>query len=187
MAKIFIDRGHGGIDTGASSILGFSESVMNIVLSLPLSDRLSVFHDVKFSPEPMPGTKLSLQDRCALANNWPADLFLSIHCNSADNHEAHGIEVFTSPGQTRADALATRIIQEFEALEMTVRKDFEDGDADKEEPFYVLRHTKMPAVLIEFGFLSNAGDSRDLQSPSMRSLMARAVSRAVESSIRIVD
>ena len=89
------------------------------------------------------------------------DLFLSLHCNAATNPQAHGFEVWTSPGQRESDRVAEEIIQGFQAAfpYNKIRKDLADGDSDKEARFRVLVGTVGPAVLVEFGFLTNPEES----------------------------
>lgn len=99
---------------------------------------------------------VDLGTRAKLANAFDTDLFISLHFNAAESHEAEGYEVWTSPSQTNSDKFATFL---FPILGQYVpgpgRKDLSDGDTDKESKFSVLVNTWAPAVLIEFGFLSH--------------------------------
>ena len=60
-----------------------------------------------------------------------------------------------------------------------MRFDYDDGDADKESRFHVLRRTEMPAVLVEMAFLSNFGEEIWLTSPRWQARMAAALAEAV--------
>jgi len=84
-------------------------------------------------------------------------LYISIHGNAADNSAANGFEVFTSPGQSLSDTIATIIYGKAETSKLykKMRKDFSDMDVDKEADFYVIKKTKMPAILTENGFYTN--------------------------------
>ena len=107
-----------------------------------------------------------LAERCRRANEHKASeaILISIHCNAAGNGsdwmQARGWEAWTSVGKTKADKLATYL---YEAAEeclpgMKIRKDMSDGDPDKESQFYILKHTKCPAVLTENLFQDNRED-----------------------------
>ena len=74
--------------------------------------------------------------------------------------QARGWEAWTSVGQTKADKLATCLYESAERYlpGMKMRKDMTDGDPDKESGFYILKHTKCPAVLTENLFQDNRED-----------------------------
>lgn len=89
-------------------------------------------------------------------------VYISVHSDAYGNGSKwtspSGISVYTSLGQTASDPIADLVLQEFICnFEDSVkwRLDFSDGDRDKEAHFYVLRKTRMPAILIECGFHTN--------------------------------
>lgn len=122
-----------------------------------------------------------LAARAAESDLWDADCFISIHCNGFDISTANGFEVFTTPGVTWADGLATKIIHEmqFALPTMWLRVDMSDGDPDKEAEFAVLRRTHAPAVLIELGFLTNEEDVIKLLSPGVPRKVAHHIAKAI--------
>ncbi len=79
---------------------------------------------------------------------------MSVHANAGGGR---GWEVWTSPGQTESDVIATVVAEEFVKMFRghNLRKDTTDGDIDKESKFYVLVKTKMPAILTENFFMDN--------------------------------
>jgi N-acetylmuramoyl-L-alanine amidase len=81
-------------------------------------------------------------------------LYVSVHANAGGGR---GIEVFTSPGETRSDRYASIFYEQYKVTFPGVRgrTDFSDGDPDKEARFYVLTKTSMPAVLTESFFMDN--------------------------------
>ena len=109
---------------------------------------------------------------CDCANQWPADIFLSIHCNSAGSTSAQGTETLVHNLGGRAERLADCIQRQIVDSLGTVDRGL------KERPgLTVLRATDMPAVLVELGFISNEGDEallRDRQDD-----FARAIARGV--------
>ncbi len=178
-ALVVVDPGHGGADPGAVNG-NVEEAELNLDLALEFMLEARSSFDVILTRKV--DKEVSLAARVAIANAQEADAFLSFHCNAAENKNAHGFEVWTTPGETAADALATSI---FKALGkafplMYGRQDTDDGDPDKEKNFYVLRNTKAPAVLIEFGFLSNDEEAAFLCDALNQFVMVEAVISAVK-------
>lgn len=94
-------------------------------------------------------------------------VYVSIHVNGMGSdgqwHDARGWSVWTSPGKTKGDALATEIWKVADATfpkdhRHVVRADWSDGDPDFEAGLYVLRKTLCPAVLTENFFQDNRED-----------------------------
>lgn len=186
MAKICIDPGHAGgkTDPGAvNPITGLQEADVNLTVSKLIKQYLeAVGYQVLLTrtQREQPETN-SLSYRCNLANNWGADLVVSIHCNSATSTQANGTEIYTTLGKTQADRLATCIINQVTSTfpDLKLRADWDDGDPDKEQNFYILRYTDAPAVLLEMAFISNMDEAAKLADPSWQNEMARAVARGV--------
>ena len=91
-------------------------------------------------------------------------IYVSLHVNAAGNGEwmkARGWSIYTSPGKTKSDVLATCIwnaAKNYFGDSTTMRSDWSDGDPDYEANFYVLTKTKCSAVLIENLFMDNQRD-----------------------------
>ncbi len=164
--KVLIDNGHGSNTLGKRSPDGRLREyayAREIALRLEMELRkygIDVERIVKEEVD------VPLAERCRRANEHKASeaILISIHCNAAGNGsdwmQARGWEAWTSVGKTKADKLATYL---YEAAEeclpgMKIRKDMSDGDPDKESQFYILKHTKCPAVLTENLFQDNRED-----------------------------
>ncbi|MDH5541955.1 MAG: N-acetylmuramoyl-L-alanine amidase [Nitrospinota bacterium] len=150
--KICIDPGHGGSALGAVGPGGTFEKDINLSVALYLSMGLRAFgHTVELTRSD--DSTVSLQERCAIANDFSADLFLSIHCNANEDRTVTGIECYTTKGETESDRWA-ELIKASLMEHFPGHKDFA-GKGLSEENFYVLKHTRMPAVLVELEFISN--------------------------------
>lgn len=182
--RIIIDPGHGGPDSGAVGPSGLKEKDVNLAVTKRLAEYLSPVAEVKLTrtDDRRLGAdeNADLQARVAIAEQFRADIFISIHCNSGAS-TANGMEAFTTPGQGSADPIAEEIIRawEKEFPGMKVRKDLTDGDSDKEAKFYVIRNTTMPAVLVELAFISNPAEEKLLRDPTWQDRAARAIAQGI--------
>ena len=162
--KIYINAGHGGTDCGA---VGFGLNERDLVADIGkrVSSYLrAVGYDVKFFQYD------GLQTICDDANAFGADLFVSIHCNAA-NGSAHGTETFWSGFSETSHRLAIAIQNQLlNSLPVTNR-------GVKSSGFYVLKHTNMPAVLVETAFIDNAEDNQLLRERADD--FARAIARGI--------
>jgi len=91
-----------------------------------------------------------------------------------------GISIYTSRGQTGADAVATSVHRSFAAyapqIGMSMRHgEWADGDVDYEAGFWMLKKTVMPAVLGEHGFHTNLADAQVLNIPEGQLVIANSV------------
>ena len=111
--------------------------------------------------------------RAETANQWNADLFISIHCNSAARIEADGTETYYYPGSRWGEQLA-RCIQ-FRITDALLTEDRGVKAAD----FQVLRETVCPAVLVECGFISNPIDRAMLTDPLEQWRIAAAIAEGL--------
>ena len=180
--RIVIDPGHAGrnVDPGAvNQSTGLQEADVALLVSkLVESQLLAAGHEVKLTRTEWEQAETDdLDYRTSLANDWGAELFVSIHCNSAVSPNAAGYEVWTSPGDTEGDALATCIYAQIaiEFPDRTGRADYSDGDPDKESRFYVLVHTDAPACLVEMAFISNDEEAALLSDVAWQTRYARAI------------
>lgn len=181
--KIMVDAGHGGTDPGARGPAGSREGDVNLAVSLKLRDKLEALGaDVRMTRETDTNVgkvgipqREELKARADLANEWPAEVFVSVHSNSAANPAAHGTETYHS----RQSSLASRQLAAAVNTEMVAATGFRNRGV-KAANFYVIKNTTMPGVLVETGFISNAVEEAHLVDPEMQDKMAEAVSRGVE-------
>lgn len=107
---------------------------------------------------------------CDAANDSGADIFVSIHCNAFDEN-AHGTEVYSygpGTGEKLADYILLQITQSLGTADRGVK--YQPG-------YIVLRHTSMPAVLVETAFIDNDEDEKLLR--NHQDEFARAIARGI--------
>lgn len=165
MSLTMIDPGHGGNDPGAVAN-GLKEKELNLLIAAGLYSLLQKAQlEARFTRAD--DRLVSLKARCEMANNLKAGLFISIHCNASTEAGAKGIEVFHSPGSEAGQSLAGSIYDALAALGRQMR-------GVKAEGFYVLRHTLMPACLVECGFITNPEEALWLKTHTSESAQAIA-------------
>ena len=156
MNKIVIDAGHGGSNIGASAN-GFIEKHETLKIALRLKDKFDCNdYDVKMirtTDEFVANSK-----RAQIANQFGADLYVSLHYNGASNPEAYGTETLYYAGSNQGEKAAATVHEEL--LNKLMLK---DRGLKGRTDLVVLRNTSMPAILIEPLFLSNACDARILR------------------------
>lgn len=177
--RIWIDAGHGGNDPGCIGPTGLREAPLALSVALRLERLLRAGgHIVGLTRTEDKFVDLATRSR--LANAFDSDIVLSLHFNAATNPKADGYEVWTSPGQTESDRLATAI---FPCIGASVpgpaRKDVSDGDPDKESKFYINVHTRAPSVLVEFGFISNPETEREFMKIGTADRLALAIAHGI--------
>ncbi len=179
--KYAIDAGHGGADPGAIGLKGLRESSV----ALDIAQRAGAIlkakgHEVIQTRED--DRFVSLETRAAIANHARVDALVSIHCNAAMSREAHGIEVWTTKGQTKADPLADEILVSMGSAfpRANLRRDLLDGDGDREANYAVLRLTSAPAALVEVGFISHPETEEAMRLPGWRRCAAEAIAAGIE-------
>jgi len=184
--KIIIDPGHAGrtVDPGAvNAAAGLQEADIALIVSRRVESHLiAAGYEVKLTRTDWEQAETDdLSYRTALANDWGADVFVSIHCNSAGSPSAEGYEVWTSPADTEGDALATCIYAQIaiEFPDRAGRSDYSDGDPDKESRFYVLVYTNAPACLVEMAFISNAEEAILLADAAWQDRYAKAIAKGI--------
>lgn len=151
MVRLCFDYGHGGKDPGAM-YKGRKESDDNLSIGTEVAKRLRIF-GVEVDEIRTIDVSISLNERCIFANSGEYDYFVSFHRNAFKPEVATGVETFVyTSGSLKARQLAKKIQDGLLACGFKNR-------GVKRANFYVLRETKMPAVLIEIGFIDNTTDN----------------------------
>ena len=170
--KIVIDPGHGGKDPGAI-FAGVSEKQVTLPISRKVIAKLEKL-GVQAITTRSGDTYPSLDARASLANRRRADLFISIHANSAPRRSARGVEILYRADGARgrkSRALATAVV---DAIVSRTHSYNRRARADS-RGLRVLKSTRMPAILVEVGFLTNTGDRRKLVTSRYQDKVAQGI------------
>jgi N-acetylmuramoyl-L-alanine amidase len=172
--SVVIDPGHGGPDPGAIGIGGIRETDVVLEVSKMVKDLLSN-KGVKVELTRKNEIDLDLPPRVSFANNTNADIFVSIHANASrgKRRDINGLETFYYRGW-RGRLLAKRIQKQI----LIVSPGSPDRGV-KQGRFYVIKNTRMPAVLVEIGFLTGRLDSRRLEKTVHRKRLAYAIAKGI--------
>lgn len=169
--KICIDPGHGGRDPGALGPSGTKEKDIALLVALRLKQLLKDRDSIILTRS---GDEyVSLGERCRIANTGKADLFVSIHCNSAEVSTANGVETFHHPTSRKGIELA-RYIQP----KLVAHTGLRDRTV-KYANYQVLRDTVMPAVLVELAFINNPTEEVLLNDRVFRAKCAVAIASGI--------
>ncbi len=172
--SIVIDPGHGGPDPGAIGIGGIRETDVVLEVSKIIKKLLSE-KGVKVTLTRKYEVNLDLAPRVSIANNMDADIFVSIHANASrgKRKDISGLETFYYRGW-RGRLLAKNIQKQI----LRVSPGSPDRGV-KQGRFYVIKNTKMPAVLVEIGFLTGRLDARRLEQKTHRKRLAYAIAKGI--------
>ena len=171
--KIMLDPGHSGPCEPGACAGEFTEAAAVLAIARLAAARMRERgHTVRLTRDGDIDDD-GLRWRAELANEWGADLFLSIHANSFADPAAHGTEVWHFPGSRSGIRLARRIQRAI------VRRLHTADRGVKPATYTVLSATACPAVLVETAFLSNPADRVLLTEPARQADFAAAIAVAV--------
>lgn len=177
---IIVDAGHGGEDFGAHSMTKpkYQEKHLNLSTAKMLNSFLTqqgyrtimTRNDDRF---------IALDKRAEFANEKNPTLFVSVHYNSAPSKEAEGIEVYfyrdeqdkkrTRDSRFLAQSILDNVIEHTQAKSRGI----------KHGNFAVIRETKMPAILIEGGFLTNEKEIQRIKDPLYLKKLAWGIAQGI--------
>lgn len=181
---IVIDAGHGGFDGGAVAPDGTNEKDLNLEIALKLEDIMTACgFDVVMvrtndtstdsSGESIRSKKVSdMKNRLDLMNKYANSVFISIHLNKFETTSPNGAQVFYAPSADGSQKLAERIQASIaKMVQPENNRVIKSGTKDT----YLLYNAKVPAVIVECGFLSNAGDLANLKTDDYQKRLAFAI------------
>ena len=214
--RVVIDPGHGGFDPGAVGPGGLEEKEVTLALAIGLHERLSAAGKIQSFLTRTGDYFVPLGGRTSVANQYRADLLVSLHINASTRRAAGGAETYYC-SEKASSAEAARVAETENAV-LRFDEPFKQrpGFIDIEEilcrferhlywgqsarfasgfqerfrrqlpfknrgihsaNFYVLRRAKMPAILLETGFISNPEEEAQLRRPEFRAAVIDAIAR----------
>jgi len=164
---IVLDPGHGGIDSGATSIIGTHEKTLTLATAKVVEQKLEAAGATVMMTR-TDDTYIPLEQRASLSRQYHADAFISFHYNWSNNPSVGGLTDFYY--QTARDTpLATDILMEL------IQTTGLNNVGTRFDNLSVLRNNTQPSTLIELGFLSNKQDDAMVESDSYRDHVAEGV------------
>lgn len=183
--RIVLDAGHGEPDGGAVGSSGVAEKDLNLKITqllqayleqggieviLTRADDNGIYdadsHSIKQKK------RSDLHNRAKLMNQSQADAFISIHMNKFSESRYSGPQVFYSPNEQASEQLARTVQQ---AMITTLKPESEREVKQAGKEIYLLKQAKLPAVLVECGFLSNSREEKLLQDETYQKQIAWAI------------
>ncbi|MDQ0192926.1 N-acetylmuramoyl-L-alanine amidase family protein [Paenibacillus wynnii] len=169
---VVLDAGHGAKDSGAVGVTGKYEKAFNLAIVLKAAELLKKENNIDVVLTRSNDTFLELKERAAIANNLNADLFISVHANSSASTSATGTETYY---QRQASKAFANVMHKY----LVPATGLSDRGV-RYGNFHVIRETKMPAVLLEVGYLSNKGDEALLFTEALQNRVAAAMVSAIK-------
>lgn len=178
---VVIDAGHGGKDPGnLNNTKGFKvEKDLNLLISKKLGNYIDQFlgHKIKVVYTRTTDVFIPLEERVGMANRLKAAYFISIHCNSSVKPEVYGTETHIHNIKSKASReLGLEIEKQFSTRAGRNSRGLK-LKTDRTFNLLVLKNSKMPAVLVETGFMTNKTEEAYLNSDRGQDLIASAIFR----------
>lgn len=177
---IIIDAGHGGSDPGKVGVAGTREKDINLKIALYLKDMLEAQdievimtrdEDEELSTDSTNRKASDMKERVSLIQESNADAVVSIHQNSYTDPQVYGAQCFyytdSEEGKELASILQEQIVSSTNQTKIREIK----SNAD----YYLLKHSSLPTVIVECGFLSNPEEEKLLLDKEYQRKMAWAI------------
>lgn len=178
MIKIALDAGHGLKTAGKRTPDGEREWSFNNKVVLAAVASLNNYHNVRILrlDDPTGKNDVPLKTRTDLANRWGADVLVSIHHNAyLGKWGKHGgVEIYTFPGASRKSRDIASFIHPLVVKAMGLR-----NRGMKTMNLHIVRESKMPAILIEGGFMDSTTDIHALRDNKKLTLSGQAVAQGI--------
>jgi len=176
-ARIVVDPGHGGHDPGTIATNGGHEKDVNLSVASKLAGILRRRgHQVTMTRQS--DRYIELEARADIANQQDADLFVSIHSDSAPDPSVQGFTVYI------ANAASKESQQAAQAIVRALKTTGQQSRGVRREDYRVLVNTTGPAVLVELGYMSNVREALRLQDGAFQERLAVAIAAGIGDYLR---
>lgn len=181
---IVLDAGHGGLDKGAKIKYPYVEEKKQTLSTVRFTKQYLEQLGYRVVLTRSKDYFVPLSKRVDIANNANSELFISVHFNSCPNKTASGVEIYffnsaenklrTKNSKNLAHCVLADICKNTNAKSRGIKKG----------PFCVIRDTKMPAILIEAGFLTNPQERDSIRNPLYLEKIALGIAQGIEDFIQ---
>ena len=178
--KIGISAGHGGTDPGGSAN-GYIEKAHTLDIAKSCRDYLNQnFQNVSVVMAREKDITISINDRAALFNNANVDVVIDIHTNAFSDTSVRGLEIIHSITGGKGEELAKFLFNYLpEKLGLPKRRVFSKKNNSGKDYYGIIRSTRMPAVIIEFDFHTNADARVILSDPKFKQKAGQVLAEAL--------
>ncbi len=187
---IIVDAGHGGEDGGTQSSAGVLEKDINLDISMKIGNILKLMgytvvytrtdDTLHYGSDAVKQRQKKVSDihhRMSIMESYPEAVFLSIHQNYFTESKYYGAQVFYSKNNEESKILAENIQTKIRELTQPENdRQIKPSGTD----IYLLYHAKSPAVMVECGFLSNAGEAILLNDSEYQKKISLAIAEGLE-------
>jgi N-acetylmuramoyl-L-alanine amidase len=177
---VVLDPGHGGADVGVADH-GLTEAGAVLDMAARIEGRLGALGVTTYLTRIADTCPTDLE-RARFANDVGADVLVSLHLDAAPGPGPSGSACYfygaTLPSRTIVSAVGSRLA-DLVQREIVARTDLVDGRTHPKS-WELLRLTRMPAVRVDAGYVSHAGDAARLAAPAFRDVLAEAVVAALQ-------
>ena len=178
-AVIMLDPGHGGVDGGAACVVKASGFETEKHINLSIATKVKELLEAEGATVIMTRTSdkwVCYTDRNNAVRDRNPDMFISIHCDSSSSASATGTSAYyyRAYSQPLAKAIHNSLV---DAYKNEIYAGNSNVRIDRGTNFYAFRVTRVeecPAILIEYGFVSNTGECEVLQNATNRNILAKA-------------
>lgn len=181
---VVVDSGHGGEDPGKIGVNGALEKDINLAIGKMLKEALEKENIqvvlTRDKDEMLAGSKSEdMKERVKIMNDTKPVLVVSVHQNSYVTEQESGAQVFYYSNSEKGKVLALDLQENLKKLDTSNKREAKANDT-----YYILRHTEVPTVIVECGFLSNWEEAEKLTTEVYQQELALAVCDGILQYIR---
>lgn len=168
---IVVDPGHGGSSPGAKTLDGVYEKFLTLCTAKYLSQDLRA-RGAKVFMTRTTDVRRELPDIVEFANNRDADLYVAVHFNAIENKEMSGTETYYNTNQSfrLASFVHRRMVANLKRPDRGIKR----------AKFYTIHHAKMPAILVEPVYITDAHEYILAKAPSFQKEIAESIAEGIE-------
>jgi len=175
---VVIDPGHGG-NTDGAKYGGLKEKDLNLDVSLRLYSLLKS-KGIKAYLTRKTDSTLTLAQRYNYANSVKAALFVSVHHNALPNNLSYkGTETLYSPSGATLKGISSKNLAKIAQTELVRKLGTINRGIISRPELAVLRHSKMPSIIAEIGYMSNSKERQRINNSSFKQKSAEALCSAI--------